>query len=128
MPRVKCSVVTRNRRKKILKLAKGYVGSKHALFRVANEQVLHSLSYAYRDRRNRKRDFRRLWITRINAAVRLYSLSYRHFIAGLKLAQIHLNRKMLALLAVERTDVFAKLVAQAKKQLSTAVSKTTEET
>lgn len=115
MPRVKTGPVTRKRHKKVLKLAKGYVGSKHALFRVANEQLLHSLSYAYRDRRNRKRDFRRLWITRINAATRLENSNYRDFMHGLKRLNIHLNRKMLALLAVERPQMFTNLVAMTKK-------------
>ncbi len=115
MPRVKTGPVTRKRHKKVLKLAKGYVGSKHALFRVANEQLLHSLSYAYRDRRNRKRDFRRLWITRIGAATRLAKSNYRDFIHGLKRIDVRLNRKMLALLAVEQPQVFANLVKMTQK-------------
>lgn len=86
MPRVKGGTVTRRRRKKVLKLAKGYFGAKHALYRVANQQVMKSLMYAYRDRRQRKRDFRKLWITRINAAARMHGLSYSRFMHGLKLA------------------------------------------
>ena len=84
MPRVKGGPTTRRRRKKILKLAKGYFGSKHRLFRTANQQVMKSLMYAYRDRRQRKRDFRKLWITRINAAARQHGLSYSRFMHGLK--------------------------------------------
>ena len=115
MPRVKTGIVRRKRHKKVLKLAKGYVGSKHALFRVANEQLLHSLSYAYRDRRTRKRDFRRLWITRIGAAARLEQSNYRDFIHGLKKIDIRLNRKMLALLAIQQPNVFTNLVSMTKK-------------
>ena len=100
MPRVKGGTVTRRRRKKVLKLAKGYYGSKHTLFKVANQQVMKSLMYAYRDRRQKKRDFRKLWITRINAAARMNGLSYSRLMHGLKLAGIEVNRKMLADLAV----------------------------
>jgi large subunit ribosomal protein L20 len=112
--RVKGSTVTRARRKKILKLAKGYVGSRHRLFRTAKQQVMKSLMYAYRDRRQRKRDFRKLWITRINAAVRLYGLSYNKFMHGLKTAGVKINRKMLAELAVSDQEAFAALVNVAK--------------
>lgn len=115
MARVKGGTVTRRRRKKILKLAKGYVGSKHRLFRTAKQQVMKSLMYAYRDRRQRKRDFRRLWITRINAAARLYGLSYNKFMHGLKTAGVKINRKMLAELAVSDEQAFAALVDVAKK-------------
>ena len=115
MARVKGGTVTRKRRKKILKLAKGYVGSKHRLFRTAKQQVMKSLMYAYRDRRQRKRDFRRLWITRINAAARLYGLSYNKFMHGLKAAGVKINRKMLAELAVSDEQAFAALVDVAKK-------------
>lgn len=116
MPRVKNSVATRKRRKKILKLAKGYFGSKSKLFRVANQQVMKSLAYAYRDRKARKRDFRKLWITRINAAARNNGLSYSRFMDGLKKAGVEINRKMLADLAVNDPDAFSKLVKVAKSK------------
>lgn len=115
MPRVKGGTVTRARRKKVLKLAKGYVGSKHRLFRTAKQQVMKSLMYAYRDRRQRKRDFRKLWITRINAAARLNGLSYSKFMYGLKKAGVDINRKMLAELAVSDEKAFASLADLAKK-------------
>ena len=99
MPRVKGGTVTRKRRKRVLKLAKGYYGSKHTLYKVANQQVMKSLMYAFRDRRQKKRDFRKLWITRINAAARINGLSYSRLMHGLKLAGIEVNRKMLAELA-----------------------------
>lgn len=114
MPRVKGGYVTRRRRKKILKLAKGYFGSKHRLFKSANAQVMKSLLYAYRDRRVRKRDFRKLWITRINAAARQHGLSYSRFMHGLKTAGVNINRKMLADIAVNDKDAFAQLVSKAK--------------
>jgi large subunit ribosomal protein L20 len=114
MPRVKGGYVTRRRRKKILKLAKGYFGSKHRLFKSANAQVMKSLLYAYRDRRVRKRDFRKLWITRINAAARQHGLSYSRFMHGLKTAGVDINRKMLADIAVNDRDAFAQLVSKAK--------------
>ena len=114
MPRVKNSVKTRRRRKKILKLAKGYFGSKSKLFRVANQQVLKSLSYAYRDRKARKREFRKLWITRINAAARNNGLSYSRFMEGLKKAGVEINRKMLADLAVNDPVAFSTLVKVAQ--------------
>ena len=95
MARVKGGVVSRKRRKRVLKLAKGYYGAKHILFRTAKEQVMNSYYYAYRDRRQKKRDFRKLWITRINAAARLNGLSYSQLMHGLKLAEIEVNRKML---------------------------------
>lgn len=117
MPRVKGGYVTRRRRKKILKLAKGYYGSKHALFKTANQAVMKSLQYAYRDRRQRKRDFRKLWITRINAAARNNGLSYSRFMHGLKLANININRKMLADLAVNDEKTFAQLADKAKESL-----------
>ncbi len=115
MPRVKGGTVTRRRRKKVLKLAKGYFGSKHTLYKVANQQVMKSLQYAYRDRRQKKRDFRKLWITRINAAARLNGLSYSRLMHGLKLAGIEVNRKMLAELAVSDEKAFAQLAETAKK-------------
>ena len=113
---VKGGFTTRRRHKKILKLAKGYRGTKSRLFRVANPQVLRSLSYAYRDRRNKKRDFRRLWIARINAAARMNGMSYSTFISGLKKAGVQINRKVLADLAVNDGAAFEKLVSVAKQQ------------
>jgi len=118
MPRVKGGVVTRRRHKKILKLAKGYFGSKHRLFKSANAQVMKSLMYAYRDRRQKKRDFRKLWITRINAQARLNGLSYSRLMHGLKVAGIEVNRKMLADLAVNDKAAFNELVAVAKAKLN----------
>jgi large subunit ribosomal protein L20 len=117
MARVKGGVVTRRRHKKILKLARGYFGSKHRLFRTAKQQVMKSLQYAYRDRRARKRDFRRLWIQRINAAARMHGLSYSRFMHGLKLAGVDVNRKMLADLAVSDSKTFAELANVAKSKL-----------
>jgi large subunit ribosomal protein L20 len=116
MPRVKGGIVSRKRRKKVLKLAKGYFGSKHTLYKVANQQVMKSLMYAYRDRRQKKRDFRKLWITRINAAARINGLSYSRLMHGLKLAGIEVNRKMLAELAVSDANAFAELATVAKQQ------------
>lgn len=117
MARVKGGTVARKRRKKILKLAKGYYGSKHTLYRTANEQVMKSLAYAYRDRKQRKRDFRRLWIARINAAARKYDISYSRLTFGLKCAGIEINRKMLSELAIHDEKAFASIVAEAKKGL-----------
>lgn len=114
MPRVKGGTVTRRRRKKVLKLAKGYFGSKHTLYKVANQQVMKSLQYAYRDRRQKKRDFRKLWITRINAAARMNGLSYSRLMHGLKLAGIEVNRKMLAELAISDANAFNQLAESAK--------------
>jgi large subunit ribosomal protein L20 len=118
MPRVKGGIVSRKRRKKVLKLAKGYFGSKHTLYKVANQQVMKSLMYAYRDRRQKKRDFRKLWITRINAAARINGLSYSRLMHGLKLAGIEVNRKMLADLAIADEKAFAQLADAAKAQLN----------
>ena len=118
MPRVKGGTVARKRRKKILKLAKGYYGSKHLLYRTANEQVMKSLAYAYRDRKRRKRDFRKLWITRINAASRLNGLTYSKLINGLSKAGVEVNRKMLADIAVTDEAGFAAIVEIAKKGLA----------
>lgn len=120
MPRVKNTPATRSRRKKIIKLAKGYFGAKHLLFRTAKEQVMNSLAYSYRDRRRRKRDFRKLWITRINAAARVNDLSYSKLINGLNLAQISVNRKMLADIAVNDSSGFKSICDQAKKALEKA--------
>ncbi|MBF0706295.1 50S ribosomal protein L20 [Bacillus hwajinpoensis] len=117
MPRVKGGYVTRRRRKRTLKLAKGYYGSKSLLFKVANQQVMKSNMYAYRDRRQKKRDFRKLWITRINAAARLNGLSYSRLMFGLKTAGIDINRKMLAELAVNDEKAFAELASKAKENL-----------
>lgn len=117
MPRVKGGTVTRRRRKRVLKLAKGYYGSKRTLFRTAKQQVIKSGQYAYRDRRQKKRDFRKLWIARINAAARMNELSYSRLMHGLKLAGIEVNRKMLADLAINDEQGFAQLANQAKASL-----------
>ena len=114
MARVKGAMMTRKRRKKILKRAKGYWGSKSTHYRVANQAVMKSLKYAYIGRKHKKRDFRRLWIARINAATRINGMSYSKFICGLKKAGIDLNRKVLADLAVNDAAAFAKLVEVAK--------------
>ncbi|MGE5704947.1 MAG: 50S ribosomal protein L20 [Clostridia bacterium] len=118
MPRVKGGIVTRRRHKKILKLAKGYFGSKHRLFKSANAQVMKSLMYAYRDRRQKKRDFRKLWITRINAQARMNGLSYSRLMHGLKVAGVEVNRKMLADLAVNDKAGFNELAALAKSKVN----------
>lgn len=114
MVRVKNSVATRARRKKVLKKAEGYFGSKHRLYKTAHEQVMHSERYAYRDRKQRKRDFRKLWITRINAECRVNGISYSRFIDGLNKAGIEINRKMLSELAIHDKEAFANLVKLAK--------------
>ena len=118
MPRVKGGTVTRKRRKKVLKLAKGYYGSKHTLYKVANQAVMKSGQYAYRDRRQKKRDFRKLWITRINAAARELGLTYSQFTNGLKKAAIEIDRKMLADIAVHDKAAFAAIVDQVKAKLA----------
>ena len=115
--RVKGGTIHRARRKKALKQAKGYFGSKHRLYKTAKEQVMHSGAYAYRDRRNRKRDFRKLWITRINAACRLNEISYSKFINGLNKANVEVNRKMLSEIAIDDPKAFAELVKVAKAAL-----------
>lgn len=117
MPRAKGGTVTRRRHKKVLKQAKGYWGAKSRTFRGANQQLLKSLAYAYRDRKVKKREFRKLWITRINAAARQNGLSYSRFINGLRSAGVEVNRKMLADLAVNDSKVFGELVALAKRGL-----------
>jgi large subunit ribosomal protein L20 len=117
MSRTKHSVARKKRKKKVLRMAKGYRGARSRSYRSANEQVMHSMQYAYRDRRARKRDFRRLWIARINAAARLNGLSYSRFIRGLKLAEIEVNRKILAEMAVSDPASFSELVQKAKDQL-----------
>ena len=114
MARVKGGVTTRARHKKVLKLAKGYFGAKSKLFRIANQAVMRSRVYAYRDRKAKKRDFRKLWITRINAAARLNGLSYSRFMNGLKKSGIDLNRKVLADMAVNDSTGFARLVEKVK--------------
>ncbi len=113
--RVKGGTVTRNRRKKVLKSASGYFGSKHLLYKTAHEQVMHSLHYAYRDRRLIKRDYRKLWIKRINAACRLNGISYSVFMHGLKVNGIELNRKMLSEMAINDPKGFKELVDIVKK-------------
>lgn len=118
MPRVKGGYTTRRRRKAVLKLAKGYYGSKHTLYKTAHEQVMRSLAYAYRDRKARKRDFRKLWISRINAACQLNGLKYSRFINGLAKANIAINRKMLAEMAVNDAAGFAALCETATKALA----------
>ncbi|WP_410513952.1 50S ribosomal protein L20 [Paenibacillus sp. BR2-3] len=118
MARVKGGFVVRRRHKKVLKLAKGYFGSKHRIFKTAKEQVMKSMVYAYRDRRQTKRNFRRLWIVRINAAARLSGLSYSKLVYGLKLAGVEVNRKMLADLAVNDLNAFNSLAVVAKEKIN----------
>lgn len=117
MPRVKGGTISRARHKKVLKQAKGYFGSKHRLYRTANEQVMHSLKYAYRDRKQNKREFRKLWITRINAACRENGMSYSKFINGLTKANVQINRKMLSEIAIDNPKAFSELVSVAKDAL-----------
>ena len=117
MPRVKGGTISRARHKKVMKQAKGYFGSKHRLYRSANEQVMHAGKYAYRDRRQKKRDFRKLWITRINAACRLNDISYSKFINGLLKAGVEVNRKMLAEVAIDNPALFTEYANTAKKAL-----------
>ncbi|OUR66763.1 50S ribosomal protein L20 [Marinomonas sp. 42_23_T18] len=118
MPRVKRGVQARRRHKKILKQAKGYYGARSRVFRVAKQAVIKAGQYAYRDRRQRKRQFRALWIARINAAARINGMSYSRFIAGLKKAMIEIDRKVLADLAVYEKEVFAAIVEKAKASLA----------
>ena len=120
MTRVKGGTVARRRHKKVLKMTKGQYGTKHRLFRRANEAMMKSLRYAYRDRRNRRRELRRLWIARINAATRQNGLSYSRFIHGLKQAGVDLDRKLLAELAVSDDKAFAQLVEIAKSAAAQA--------
>ena len=112
--RVKGSNIHKNRRVKVLKQAKGYFGSKHKLYKTAKEQVMHSLKYAYRDRRQNKREMRKLWITRINAACRMNGISYSKFINGLNKAGVEINRKMLSEIAINDENAFTNLVNIAK--------------
>ena len=118
MARIKGAMMTRKRRKKVLKLAKGYFGAKSKLFKTAKEAVMKSGQYAYIGRRQRKRDFRRLWIARINAAAKMNGMNYSTFMNGLKKAGIAINRKMLAELAVNDKAAFTQLVETAKKALA----------
>lgn len=117
MTRVKGGTVSKNRRRKVLKEAKGYFGSKHRLYKTAQEQLFHSGAYAYRDRKQNKRNFRKLWITRINAACRMNDISYSKFINGLAISGIEINRKMLSELAIDDPTSFAVLVETAKKAI-----------
>lgn len=117
MSRVKRGVTSHRRHKKVFKLTEGHHGQRHNVFRRANESMLHALRYSYENRRDRKGDFRKLWIIRINAAARLHGLSYSRLINGLKKAGVELDRKALADLAVTRPDVFGALAAQAKAAL-----------
>ena len=117
MARVKGGSVSKTRRRKVLKQAKGYFGSKHRLYKTAQEQVFHSGAYAYRDRRQKKRDFRKLWITRINAACRENEISYSKFMNGLAIAGVEINRKMLSELAIDNPSAFSLLVEVSKKAL-----------
>lgn len=118
MARVKGGTIHAARRKKVLKQAKGYFGSKHRLYKTAKEQVMHSLKYSYRDRRQNKREFRKLWITRINAACRMNNISYSKFISGLNKAGVSVNRKMLSEIAIDNPKVFTELVNVANKGLA----------
>ena len=126
MARVKGGNIHLQRRKKVLKLAKGYFGSKHKLYKTAKEQVMHSLKYAYRDRRQNKREMRKLWITRINAACRLNDISYSKFISGLNKAGIEINRKMLSEVAIHDAAAFTSIVNVAKDALAGKVTKKAE--
>ena len=126
MPRSVNAVASRARRKKVLKRAKGYFGSKHRLFKTAQEQVMHSERYAFRDRKQKKRDFRKLWITRINAGCRENGISYSRFIDGLNKAGVEVNRKMLSELAIYDKEAFANLVKVAKEAPKTSAKKETK--
>lgn len=128
MPRVKGGYTTRRRRKAVLKLAKGYYGSKHTLYKTAHEQVMRSLAYSYRDRKVKKRDFRKLWISRINAACQLNGMKYSRFINGLAVAGIEVNRKMLAEMAVSDSAAFTVLCEASKKALQNKPASVKENT
>jgi len=119
MPRATNAVARKRRKKKVLDRAKGFYGRKHSSYRLANEQVMRSEAYAYRDRRNRKRDFRRLWITRINAAARQEGMTYSDLIHGLQKAEVDVNRKMLADIAVNDPDGFRRFVELAREAAAT---------
>ena len=118
MARVKRGVIARRRHKKVLARAKGYYNARRKVFRVANQAVIKAAQYAYRDRRNRKRDFRRLWITRINAAAREFGMSYSRFMNGLKKAEIEIDRKVLADIAVHDKEAFGALAERARASLN----------
>ena len=126
MARVKNGAVTKARHKKVLKAAKGYFGSKHRLYKSAKEQLMHSGQYAFRDRKQKKRDFRKLWITRINAACRQNDISYSRFIEGLNKAGVEVNRKMLSEIAINDPKMFSEFVKIAKDGKAGKVSKSTE--
>ncbi len=126
MTRVKGGVVSKNRRRKVLKQAKGYFGSKHRLYKTAQEQLFHSGAYSYQDRKKRSGDFRKLWIARINAAVRPEGMSYSRFINGLSKAGISINRKMLSELAIANPEEFKKIIKLAKDGLEGKVKKEEE--
>ena len=126
MARVKNGAVTKARHKKVLKQAKGYFGSKHRLYKTAKEQLMTSGQYAFRDRRQKKRDFRKLWITRINAACRLNEISYSRFIEGLTKAGVEVNRKMLSEIAINDPKTFSELVKVAKDGKAGKITKATE--
>lgn len=128
MPRVKRGTHAKKRHKKILALAKGYTGAKSRTFRAAKEQVMHSLAYAYRDRRAKKREFRKLWITRINAAAREQGLSYNRLISGLKTAGVDIDRKILAEIAVSDPEGFAKLAGVARETAPAVEARTGAQT
>ena len=126
MTRVKGGVVSKNRRRKVLKRAKGYFGSKHRLYKTAQEQLFHSGAYSFNDRKKRANDFRKLWITRINASCRNNDITYSKFINGLKKANVSINRKMLSELAIFAPDEFVKLVKMSKDALEGKVTKETK--
>jgi large subunit ribosomal protein L20 len=128
MARVKNGAVTKARHKKVLKEAKGYFGSKHRLYKTAKEQLMHSGQYAFRDRKQKKRDFRKLWITRINAACRLNDISYSRFIEGLNKAGVEVNRKMLSEIAINDPKAFSELVKVAKDGKAGKIKPATEVT
>lgn len=126
MARVKNGAVTKARHKKVLKAAKGYFGSKHRLYKSAKEQLMHSGQYAFRDRKQKKRDFRKLWITRINAACRQNDISYSRFIEGLNKAGVEVNRKMLSEIAINDPKMFSEFVKVAKDGKAGKITKSTE--
>ena len=126
MARVKNGAVTKARHKKVLKAAKGYFGSKHRLYKTAKEQLMHSGQYAFRDRKQKKREFRKLWITRINAACRMNDISYSRFIEGLNKAGVEINRKMLSEIAINDPKMFSELVKTAKEGKAGKLTKATE--
>ena len=126
MARVKNGAVTKARHKKVLKAAKGYFGSKHRLYKTAKEQLMHSGQYAFRDRKQKKRDFRKLWITRINAACRQNEISYSRFIEGLTKAGVEINRKMLSEIAINDPKMFSELVKVARDGKAGKITKATE--